>query len=107
MRSVAKFEIIGRIGGVEHHDNVSYLQIAANYRKKVGEDWSDDTYWNRVTVFNESYRKYIAEHVKIGDLVRAVGKMRDVKFEVNGQTRFATDRRVDEFGLLARAADAE
>lgn len=103
MRNLAKFEIIGRIGKIDAHGNVTHLKIAANYPRKdeaTGE-WSDDTYWNRVTVFGERTRKYIADKANVGDLIRVEGRMRDSSYEKGGETIYTVDRIVDQFGILA------
>lgn len=104
MRNIAEFQIIGHVGKIEQHDKVTHLQIAANYRRKDKEsgEWQDEPYWNRVTIFNEHDRKYIAENLSQGDLVRVKGKMRDTSFDRNGETVWSTDRIVDEFGILAK-----
>ncbi|ALR23202.1 MULTISPECIES: single-stranded DNA-binding protein [Sphingomonadaceae] len=104
MRNLAKFEIIGRVGSIQANGNVTHLKLAANYRRKEGDNWTDDTYWNRVTVFGEGTRKYISDKLNVGDLVRAAGRMRDTSYEKDGQTIYATDRVVDEFGILASKA---
>lgn len=103
MRNLAKFEIIGRIGKIDTHGNVTHLKVAANYPRKdetTGE-WSDETYWNRVTVFGERTRKYIADKAQVGDLIRVEGRMRDSSYEKGGETIYTVDRIVDQFGILA------
>lgn len=107
MRNLAKFEIIGRIGKINSHGTVTHLTIAANYPRKddaTGE-WSEDTYWNRVSVFGERTRNYISEKAKVGDLVRVEGRMRDSSYEKGGETIYTVDRIVDHFGILASKGD--
>lgn len=107
MRNLAKFEIIGRIGKINPNGNVTHLTIAANYPRKddaTGE-WSDETYWNRVTVFGERTRNYISEKAKVGDLVRVEGRMRDSSYTKGGETIYTVDRIVDHFGILASKGD--
>lgn len=109
MRNRAEFDIIGRVGEIKPGNGVTHLKIAANYPYKdenTGE-WCDDTHWNRVAVFRESYRKQIADKLKVGDLVLVVGRMRDSQYEKGGETIYTTDRHVDKFGILAHAAERD
>ena len=73
MINFAKFEVIGNVGAIQASGNVTHLKIASNFRRKNGEEWVDDTNWNRVTIFNERYRKTIAERLRVGDLIFAEG----------------------------------
>ncbi|API61308.1 MAG: single-stranded DNA-binding protein [Sphingomonadales bacterium] len=107
MRNLAKFEIIGRIGEIKAGNGVVHLKIAANYPYKdenTGE-WADDTYWNRVAIFREGTRNYIADKAKVGDLVRVEGRLRDSSYEKGDETVYTVDRIVDQFGILAHAAE--
>lgn len=107
MRNIAKFEIIGHIGKIDTHGNVTHLKIAANYPRRDDKgEWIDDTYWNRVTVFGEQTRKYIADKAQVGDLVRVEGRMRDSSYDKGGETIYTVDRIVDQFGILASKAEA-
>lgn len=103
MKNIAEFQIIGRIGSISHSEKVTHMTIAANYRRKAGEEWREEPYWNRVTIFGERDRAYIAQHVGQGDLVRVKGVMKDTKFERGGETFYSTDRIAEEFGVLAKA----
>lgn len=109
MRNLAKFEIIGHVGAIQTGNGVTHLRIAANYpyKDEATGEWVDNTYWNRVTVFREYYRKQIADKLKVGDLVLAMGKMKDSQYEKNGETIYTTDREVDEFGILAHAPERD
>lgn len=108
MRNLAKFEVIGRIGKIEPHGKVTHLTLAANYPRKNDDtgEWTDDTFWNRVTVFGERTRKQIADQAKVGDLVRVEGRMRDSSYEKDGETIYTCDRIVDVFGILAKKGDS-
>ncbi len=109
MRNLAKFEIIGRIGKIDAQAKVTHMMIAANYpyrNDKTGE-WTDDTYWNRVTIFNDGVRSYIAKNASIGDLVRVEGRMRDSSYEKGGETIYTVDRIANEFGILASKAEVQ
>ncbi|HQS96803.1 hypothetical protein [Novosphingobium sp. 17-62-19] len=64
MQNISEFRIIGRIGSADIKEKVAFLDIAANYGRKVGDEWEDDTHWNRVTLFG----KNIARAEKMGSL---------------------------------------
>ncbi|WCT75772.1 single-stranded DNA-binding protein (plasmid) [Sphingomonas naphthae] len=102
MINFAKFEIIGRIGEIDARPKVTLLSVCANYRRK-GDDaeWTDDSYWNRVSVFAEGQRKHISDKAQVGDLVRIAGRLKDTSYERDGTTHYTTDRIVEEFGILA------
>mgnify|MGYP000916711636 FL=1 len=106
MRTQAKFEITGYVGEIQANGKVTHLKVAAHYRRKDGDSWTDDTYWNRVAVFSDERRQYIADNIKVGDLVEAEGRMRDTSYERGGKTIYATDRIVYQFRKLeAEQAD--
>ncbi|KFG89986.1 Single-stranded DNA-binding protein [Sphingobium herbicidovorans NBRC 16415] len=107
MINFAKFEVIGNVGAIQASGNVTHLKIASNFRRKNGEEWVDDTNWNRVTIFNERYRKTIAERLRVGDLIFAEGTMRDTSYEREGETVFTTDQIVEKFGILSSNARAD
>src|SRR3546814_4239301 len=50
---ISEFHIIGRIGKAAIMDKVAFLDIASNYRRKVDDEWVDDTHWTRVTFFGK------------------------------------------------------
>ena len=50
-QNIAEFRIIGRIGAIESKDKVTFIDVAANYNRKDGDEWKTDTLWNRVTAF--------------------------------------------------------
>jgi single-stranded DNA-binding protein len=108
MRTFAKFEIIGRVGSVNSKDKVTHVAIAANHRfRNAANEWVDEPWWNRVTVFSEHDRRFIADKVRTGELVRVVGRMRDNDYEKDGQRIFTVDRIVDEFDRLAGRGDSD
>src|SRR3546814_10290026 len=41
---ISEFHIIGRIGKAAIMDKVAFLDIASNYRRKVDDEWVDDTH---------------------------------------------------------------
>jgi len=101
MASYAEFEIEGRIGKIVPGNGVVALDIAANYSRKNDKtgEWTEETFWNRVSVFREALRKAVDE-ASIGDLVKVRGRMRDNRYEKNGETIYTTDRYVDKFAII-------
>src|SRR3546814_20590545 len=73
-------------------------------RRAEGDQWIEDSYWNRVVIFSDGQRKYIDEKAQVGDLVRIAGRLRDTSYERDGTTHYTTDRIVEEFGVLAAKA---
>ena len=89
MQNIAEFRIIGRIGKVDVKDKVAFLDIASNYGRKVGDDWEDDTHWNRVTLFGKNIDR--AAELAVGDKVRVKGRVRQSRYERNGETVYGVD----------------
>jgi single-strand DNA-binding protein len=105
MINFAKFELIGRIGEIDAKPKVTNVSICANYRRRgEGDQWIEDSYWNRVVIFSDGQRKYIDEKAQVGDLVRVAGCLRDSSYERDGTMHYTTDRIVEEFGVLAAKA---
>ncbi len=100
MQNIAEFRIIGRIGKVDVKDKVAFLDIASNYGRKVGDDWEDDTHWNRVTLFG----KHIARAAKMGkgDLVHVTGRVRQSRYEQNGETVYGVDLIAARIGVIVK-----
>ena len=89
MQNIAEFRIIGRIGSTEIKEKVATLDVAANYGRKVGNDWEDDTHWNRVTLFGKNIDR--AAELAVGDKVRVKGRVRQSRYERNGETVYGVD----------------
>lgn len=100
MQNIAEFRIIGRIGSAEIKDKVAFLDIAANYGRKVENQWEDDTHWNRVTLFGKNIVR--AEKIGKGDLVHATGRVRQSRYERNGETVYGVDLIVDRIAVIAK-----
>ncbi len=77
------------------------------YRNDKTGEWTDEPYWNRVTIFSDGIRTYIDRNASIGDLVRVEGRMRDSSYEKDGETIYTVDRIANEFGILASKAEAQ
>lgn len=100
MQNISEFRIIGRIGSADIKEKVAFLDIAANYGRKVGDEWEDDTHWNRVTLFGKNIAR--AEKMGKGDLVHATGRVRQTRYERDGQTVYGTDLIVDRIAVVAK-----
>ena len=100
MKDIAEFRITGRIGKSSIMDKVAFLDIASNYRRKVNDEWEDDTHWNRVTLFG----KHIARAAKMGkgDLVHVTGRVRQSRYEQNGETVYGVDLIAARIGVIVK-----
>lgn len=100
MKNIAEFRIIGRVGKVDLLEKVAFLEVAANYGRKVDGQWEDDTHWNRLTLFGKNIER--AAKLGKGDLIHAVGRVRQTRFESNGATRYGVDLITDQVAVLAK-----
>lgn len=98
--NTAEFRIIGNVVKRAVIGKVTKVTVANNYSVKVGEEWEDRTGYNTVNVWSENKQKYLADHVKDGDLVIASGNMEDSKFEKDGATIYTTERNATSFEKL-------
>ena len=101
MQNISEFRIIGRVGKVETAEKVTFADIAANYGRKVGDDWEDDTHWNRVTFFGKTKER--ADKLTSGDLVHITGRVRQNSYEKDGETRYTVDLIADGVARLAKS----
>jgi single-stranded DNA-binding protein len=106
MKNLAEFQILGRVGKVAKVGAATKVDIAANYARKNKEgDWQDDPHWNSVTIFDEFIAKYVNDEIGKGDLVLARGRIRQNRYDKNGQTIFTVDLFCYDFSRLSKAAD--
>ena len=103
-QNIAEFRIIGRIGKIDAKDKVTFVDVAANYNRKDGEDWKTDTHWNRVTCFSRTATR--ASAAGKGDLVHITGRVRQNSFEKDGATVYTVELITDSFSILAKPSDA-
>ncbi len=101
MKNIAEFRIIGNVGSIETRDKVTFLSVAANYGRKVNDEWQDDTHWNRITLFGKQKEK--ADKIGKGDLVHIQGRVRQTSFDDNGETRYSVDLIANGIGLMVKA----
>ena len=101
MQNIAEFHIIGRIGKIDAAKEVTHISVAANYNRRDGDEWKTDTHWNRITLFGK-LRDRLAK-ADTGDLVRVTGRVRQLRYEAGGQTRYSVDLLADGIAILAKA----
>lgn len=100
MQNIAEFRLIGRVGKITSKDKVTFVEIASNYGRKVGDNWEDDTHWNRVTLFGKLHER--AAKLGTGDMVHIAGRVRQTRFEKNGETVYSVDMIADAMGTLVK-----
>ena len=106
MKNFATFTILGRIARITALNNVTKVTIASNYRRKNKDGaWEDDPHFNEVTIFDANTRRYIDDHCGKGDLVQVEGRLRQNKFERDGQAVYTVDLVCQDFGKLASKAE--
>src|SRR3546814_15737918 len=97
---ISEFHIIGRIGKAAIMDKVAFLDIASNYRRKVDDEWVDDTHWNRVTFFG----KLIARVAKmsVGELVHVTARFRPSRYQRNGEVVYGPAGSAEPVGAFPK-----
>jgi single-strand DNA-binding protein len=104
MKTFAEFQILGRIGKIREVGKTTRVSICANYAyKDRNGDTKDRPYWNELTIWSDSARKYVRDYAKAGDLVMARGILKQSSFEKNGETVYTVDLNCDDFSILASA----
>jgi single stranded DNA-binding protein len=104
MRNIAEFALIGRIGDIKTVGSTLRVTIASNYRRKDAQgDWQDDTYWNEITIFSDSLKRYIEQYLNKGDLVHARGRIRQSSYERGSERVYTVNLICNEFASLVQA----
>ncbi|MBM3578930.1 MAG: single-stranded DNA-binding protein [Alphaproteobacteria bacterium] len=104
MKTFAEFQILGRIGKVREVGQTTRVSVCANYAfKDRNGETKDRPYWNEVTIWSESARKYIRDYAKPGDLVSARGTLKQGSFDKDGEKVYTVDLNCDDFSILASA----
>src|SRR3546814_10387380 len=99
MINFAKFEIIGRVGEIDAKTKVTNISVCANYRRRAeGDQWIEDSYWNRVVIYSDGQRIYIVEKAQVSELVRIAGRLRNTDFQREVTNHYTTDRTIDTIG---------
>lgn len=104
----ATFQIIGRIGKVNAGDKVTRISVASDRQVKEGDNWTNKTNWNDVTIFNEALRKRLANEKvgKKGNLVIFQGTIQSNSYEKDGKTVYQTNLVAQDFNVLSFAKDS-
>lgn len=97
MKNIAEFRIIGRIGKVEIKGRVAFVEVAANYGRKIDTGWEDDTHWNRL--FGKNIER--AQKLGKGDLAHFAGRVRQSRYERGGTTHYGVDLIAERFAVIA------
>lgn len=100
-QNIAEFRIIGRIGKITSRERVKYVNVAANYNRRDGDEWKTDTHWNSVVCFSN-----VAQQVDAagkGDLVHITGRVRESQHGGEGNdTTYRTELIADTFSVLTK-----
>lgn len=109
MKGVAEFEIIGRVAVMKTVGIALKVDIAADYpRKNADGSWNENTHWNTVTVFDEKMAQRIEQGCEPGDIVRAVGRVRNTSYEDrDGNKVYTVQLACLSFNLVARKKNRE
>ena len=94
----AEFQILGRIGKITSNDSVTHIDVASNMPRKQGDQWVEDTAWNRLTCFAKTKER--ADGLDKGDLIFVRGKMRQSSYDKDGVTIYTVDMIVDRLGVV-------
>ncbi len=105
MQNIAEFRIIGRVGKIEIKDKVAFLDVAANYSRKVDDQWEDDPHWNHLTLFGKNVER--AKKIGKGDLIHVTGRVRQSSFEREGLREYRVDLIVERLAVLVRNGGQE
>lgn len=100
----AAFAITGNIGKIEIKENVAFIDVCANYSRKVGEEWESDPHWNRLTLFGK--RIETARDLSVGDKIECEGRVRQTRFERSGQTVYSVDLVASKIERIDREASS-
>lgn len=98
MYNEAKFDITGNVGSITTVGTALKVKICANLRRRNRNgQWIDHKRWNTVTVFGAQTQKYIQDHVRKGDLVRATGDLGEDSYQQGAETVYVTTLNVHTF----------
>src|SRR3546814_13274872 len=86
-RNVAEFHIIGQIGSIHPYEKVTYVKVAANYNRKVDDEWKEYTRWNSVTCFGREVE--LAQKADICDMVRITGTPETCSYELGEEILYS------------------
>jgi single-strand DNA-binding protein len=98
--------LIGNLGGTPelkelgNNKHVLNLSLATNeyYKDSSGERQSRTT-WHRITAWDNA-AKFLADKCQAGSKLMVEGKLENKQWEKDGEKRYSTEIRLNEFMLL-------
>lgn len=103
MPGLSSFTFVGNIARITPLERVTKLRAIANYdRKDENGERVQDPYPVSLTIFGDGRRKYVETYLKVGDLISAEGRIKDDRYERDGETRYETSLIVDRINFHAR-----
>ena len=82
------------------------FSLAQNDRRKVGDEWEDETTWYKVTVW-EKQAENAAASLSKGDRVFVYGTVKNREYELDGEKRYSLEITAEHIGPELRWATAE
>ena len=103
MSGLSSFTFIGNIARITPLERVTKVRAIANYdRKDETGERIRDPYPVSLTVFGEARRSFVETYLQVGDLISAEGRIKDDRYEKDGETRYETSLIVDRINFHAR-----
>ena len=84
-------------------DDARFDLVPTTPSKSRSGETKDRPYWNEISIWSESARKYVRDYAKPGDLVVARGTLKQGSFEKDGEKVYTVDLNCDDFSILASA----
>ncbi|MGM0650286.1 MAG: single-stranded DNA-binding protein [Bacteroidota bacterium] len=98
--------LIGNLGGdpelreLDNNNHVLNLRLATNeYYKDSSGNRQTKTTWHRVVAWNGA-AKFLADKCQSGSKLMVEGKIENKQWEKDGEKRYSTEIRLNEFMLL-------
>lgn len=112
MASVNKVILIGNLGrdpdiryGSESGQMFGSFSIATTSRRRAPDgSYSEETDWHRISVFGKQ-AEFVKNYLRKGLQVYVEGRLRNRKYDKDGQTIYVTDIWADSVQILGRKAD--
>ena len=108
MSGMSQFTFVGRIAKITPFEKVTKVRAIANHRRKNDAGvWEDDPHAVTLTLFGDKRRRYIDEHLDVGDLILARGRMREDRYEKDGEMQYEMSLIVQDLDRLARKGQGD
>jgi single-strand DNA-binding protein len=102
-------EIIGFVGKVEVKSNNgkkhALIDIATSERWVKNDERKERTDWHQFKVFMPALVDLVEKHVRKGQYLSIIGKLRSGQFEKNGETIYTYEPHAVEIGFLEPAPE--